>query len=59
MLDVNEMRETAMKNLRILEEEYRVAWVDRDVAIARATAIGNAYNAARIASEAWETALAD
>jgi len=59
MLNVNEMRETAMKNLRILEQEFQVASVEADTARVRSAAIGRAYDAALIASNAWEAALAD
>ena len=59
MLNVNEMRETAMKNLRILEQEFALASVEADTARARVVEIGRAYDAALIASNAWETALAD
>ena len=59
MLNVNEMRETAMKNLQILEGAFALASVEADTARARVVEIGRAYDAALIASNAWEAALAE
>jgi len=59
MVNVNEIRETAMKNLRILEQEFQVASVEAATARARVVEIGRAYDAALIASNAWEAALAE
>ena len=59
MVNVNEMRETAMKNLQILEGAFALASVEADTARARVVAIGRSYDAALIASNAWEAALAE